>query len=183
MEDHLNDLNDKHFNYLKLIQILSSSQKNFKKIIESLIIMSNEESNILNEESSNYIEKKFSDIFEKMKKENKSNEDNSIKILLKNKLDILKKQVQELNDSKRNYEKQNEINELENKVKEIEEKIKSKKKDLEILKNENKALAEKIDLILKEKDIVDKKLSKAQLYIYINYPDRVEEVFQNNPKI
>ena len=111
MEDHLNDLNDKHFNYLKLIQILSSSQKNFKKIIESLIIMSNEESNILNEESSNYIEKKFSDIFEKMKKENKSNEDNSIKILLKNKLDILKKQVQELNDSKRNYEKKNEINE------------------------------------------------------------------------
>ena len=183
MEDHLNDLNDKHFNYLKLIQILSSSQKNFKKIIESLIIMSNEESNILNEESSNYIEKKFSDIFEKMKKENKSNEDNSIKILLKNKLDILKKQVQELNDSKRNYEKKNEINELENKVKEIEEKIKSKKKDLEILKNENKALAEKIDLILKEKDIVDKKLSKAQLYIYTNYPDRVEEVFQNNPKI
>lgn len=182
MGDNLNDLDEKHFNYLKLIQILSNSQKNFKKIIESLIIMSNEESKILNNESSNYIEKKFSDIFEKMKKENKSNEDNSIKTSLKTQLDFLKKQVEELNNYKRNSEKK-EVNDLENKVKEIEEKIKSKKEYLENLKNEDKILDEKINSILQEKDIVDKKLSRAQLYIYTHYPDKVEEAFQNMTKI
>ena len=95
-------LNKKHFNYIKLLHILSESQENFKKIVESLIKMSNQESQILKDESVNYIEKKFSDIFDKMEKENKPNEDNLLKTALRGRLDVLKQEIQELNNSKSN---------------------------------------------------------------------------------
>ena len=179
-------LNKKHFNYLKLIHILSESQKNFKKIVEALIIMSNQESQIVNNESVSYIEKKFSDIFDKMKKENKPNEDNSLKTALKGRLNILKEEIKELNNSKSKYEefnKNNEIKNLETRVKELEEKISLKKKTLESLKSEEQLYDEKIEMIEKERIEINKKFSRAQLYIFNKFPNKVEEVFKSNTNI
>ena len=179
-------LNKKHFNYIKLLHILSESQENFKKIVEALIIMSNQESQIVNDESVTYIEKKFSDIFDKMEKENKPNEDNSLKTALKEKLDNLKQEIQELNKSKSKYEEfnnNNEIKNLETNVKELEEKIESKKKTLESLKSEEKLYDEKILMIEQESEEIKKKFSRAQLYIFQNFPNKVEEVFKKNSKI
>jgi chromosome segregation ATPase len=179
-------LNKKHFNYIKLLHILSESQENFKKIVESLIKMSNQESQILKDESVNYIEKKFSDIFDKMEKENKPNEDNLLKTALRGRLDVLKQEIQELNNSKSKYEeynKNNEINDLEKSVKELEENIALKKKTFESLKSEEKLYDEKISMIEKERVEINKKYSRAQLYIYKKFPNKVEEVFQNNTNI
>ena len=162
-------LNKKHFNYLKLLHILSESQENFKKIVESLIKMSNQESQIVKDESVTYIEKKFSDIFDKMEKENKPNEDNSLKTALRGRLDDLKQEIQELNNSKSKYEefnKNNEINDLETSVKELEEKIALKKKTFESLKSEEKLYDEKISMIEKERVEINKKYFKSSI-IYL----------------